>query len=104
MKEIFGYGKNYNNYMKKIELSNTKNEEKKNLVDLGFWENEPVGFKFDRSINKPVLACRFDNYYYAYPTKTGWVHYRSKYLGKRDNEIEEISFIDWAYAVLKEVK
>lgn len=31
MEEIFGYGKNYNNYMKKIELSNTKNEEKKRI-------------------------------------------------------------------------
>lgn len=36
MEEIFGYGKNYNNYMKKIELSNTKNEEKKESGGFGF--------------------------------------------------------------------
>lgn len=81
-----------------------KQLEEKNLVDLGFCDNEPVGFKYDKSINKPVLACRCDNYYYAYPTKTGWVYYRSKYLGERDKEIEDISFIDWAYAVLNEVE
>lgn len=81
-----------------------KQLEGRNLVDLGFYDNEPVGFKYDRNINKPVLACRCDNYYYAYPTKTGWVYYRSRYLGERDKEIEDISFIDWTYAVLKEVK
>lgn len=76
----------------------------KDNIDLGFCDNEPIGFKYDRSINKPVLACRCDNYYYAYPTKTGWVFYRSRYLGERDKEIEDIQFIDWAYAVLKEVQ
>ena len=81
-----------------------KQLEGRNLVDLGFYDNEPVGFKYDRNINKPVLACRCDNYYYAYPTKTGWVYYRSRYLGERDKEIEDMSFIDWAYAVLKEVE
>ena len=81
-----------------------KQLEGRNLVDLGFYDNEPVGFKYDRNINKPVLACRCDNYYYAYPTKTGWVFYRSRYLGERDKEIEDIQFIDWAYAVLKEVQ
>ena len=79
--------------------------ENKNLVDLGFYENEPVGFKYDRSIDKPVFAKRVDNYYYAYPTKTGWVWYRSRFLGdERDKEIEDISFIDWVYMVLKEVE
>ena len=77
--------------------------ENKNLVDLGFYENEPVGFKYDRSINKPVLAKRNDNYYYAYPTKTGWVYYRSRYLGERDKEIIDITFYEWAYKVLEEV-
>lgn len=67
-----------------------KELKEKNLVDLGFCDNEPIGFKYDRSINKPVLACRCDNYYYAYPTKTGWVFYRSRYLGERDKEIEDI--------------
>ena len=81
-----------------------KQLEGRNLVDLGFYDNEPVDFKYDRNINKPVLACRCDNYYYAYPTKTGWVYYRSRYLGERDKEIEDISFIDWAYAVLKAVE
>lgn len=81
-----------------------KQLEEKNLVDLGFCDNEPVGFKYDKNINKPVLACRCDNYYYAYPTKTGWVFYRSRYLGERDKEIVDIPFIDWAYAVLKEVE
>ena len=79
--------------------------ENKNLVDLGFYKSEPIGFKYDRSIDKPVLAKRVDNYYYAYPTKTGWVWYRSRFLGdERDKEIEDISFIDWAYMVLKEVE
>ena len=79
--------------------------ENKNLVDLGFCENEPVGFKYDRSINKPVFAKRVDNYYYAYPTKNGWIWYRSRYLGdERDKEIEDISFADWVYLVLKEVE
>lgn len=75
----------------------------KNLIDLGFYQDEPIGFKFDTSINKPVLCKRCDNYYYAYPTKTGWVYYRSRYLGGRDKEIIDISFDEWAYKVLKEV-
>ena len=94
-------------YIKQLEEENQelkKQLEGRNLVDLGFYDNEPVGFKYDRNINKPVLACRCDNYYYAYPTKTGWVYYRSRYLGERDKEIEDMSFIDWAYAVLKEVE
>ncbi len=106
MNEIYGYGKGYKDIMKDqaYELLNQK-ENKQNLVDLGFCENEPIGFKFDKSINKPVLCKRVDNYYYAYPSKTGWVYYRSRYLGdERDKEIEDISFIDWAYAVLKEVE
>ena len=76
---------------------------KQNLIDLGFYKNEPIGFKFDTSINKPVLCKRRDNYYYAYPTKTGWVYYRSRYLGERDKEIIDIPFDEWAYEVLKEV-
>lgn len=74
----------------------------KNLIDLGY-QDEPIGFKFDISINKPVLCKRCGNYYYAYPTKTGWVYYRSRYLGERDKEIIDISFDEWAYKVLKEV-
>lgn len=92
------------NYVLKEKRELDKQLKEKNLVDLGFCDNEPIGFKYDRSINKPVLACRCDNYYYAYPTKNGWVYYRSRYLGERDKEIEDMSFIDWAYAVLKEVK
>ena len=94
-------------YIKQLEEENQelkKQLEGRNLVDLGFYDNEPVGFKYDRHINKPVLACRCDNYYYAYPTKIGWIYYRSRYLGERDKEIEDMSFIDWAYAVLKEVE
>lgn len=74
---------------------------KANYVDLGVHENAPIDFKFDTSINKPVLCRRCDNYYYAYPTKTGWVYYRSRYLGERDKEIKDIPFEDWAYAVLE---
>ena len=74
-----------------------------NLVDLGFYLNEPIGFKFDTSINKPVLCKRCGNYYYAYPSKTGWVYYRSRYLGERDKEIIDIPFDDWAYKVLEEM-
>lgn len=95
------------NKIKQLEEENQelkKQLEGRNLVDLGFYDNEPVGFKYDRNINKPVLACRCDNYYYAYPTKIGWIYYRSRYLGERDKEIEDMSFIDWAYAVLKEVE
>lgn len=73
----------------------------KNLVDLGFNEGEPIGFKFDTRINKPVLMKRCGNYYYAYPSKTGWVFYRSRYLGERDKEIIDISFDDWAHKVLE---
>ena len=62
---------------------------------------EPVGYKFDTSINKPVLMKRCDNYYYAYPSKTGWVFYRSRYLGERDKEIVDINFDDWTYKVLE---
>ena len=94
-------------YIQGLEKENQelkKQLEEKNLVDLGYCGSEPICFKYDRSINKPVLACRCDNYYYAYPTKTGWVYYRSRYLGERDKEIEDISFIDWAYAVLKAVE
>lgn len=76
---------------------------RQNLIDLGFYQDEPIDFKFDTSINKPVLCKRFDNYYYAYPTKTGWVYYRSRYLGERDKEIIDVSFDDWAYKVLEEV-
>lgn len=61
---------------------------------------EPIGYKFDTSINKPVLTKRCDNYYYAYPSSTGWVFYRSRYLGERDKEIIDISFDDWAHSVL----
>lgn len=78
-------------------------EEKNNLVDLGFYNDEPIGFKFDTSINKPVLMKRCDNYYYAYPSKTGWIFYRSRYLGERDKEIIDISFDEWAYRVLNTI-
>lgn len=61
---------------------------------------EPIGYKFDTSINKPVLIKRCDNYYYAYPSITGWVFYRSRYLGDRDKEIIDIDFNDWAHDVL----
>lgn len=77
--------------------------EKNNLVDLGFYNDEPIGFKFDTSINKPVLMKRCDNYYYAYPSKTGWILYRSRYLGERDKEIIDISFDEWAYRVLNTI-
>lgn len=76
---------------------------KQNLVDLGFYQDEPICFKFDISINKPVLCKRCDNYYYAYPSKTGWVYYRSRYLGERDKEIIDISFDEWVHKVLEEV-
>ena len=76
---------------------------KQNLIDLGFYQDEPLDFKFDTGINKPVLCKRCDNYYYAYPTKTGWVYYRSRYLGERDKEIIDITFYEWAYKVLEEV-
>lgn len=61
---------------------------------------EPIGYKFDISINKPVLMKRCDNYYYAYPSITGWVFYRSRYLGERDKEIIDIDFNDWSHKVI----
>ncbi len=85
------------------ELTWNDKMKKQNLIDLGFYQDEPLDFKFDTSINKPVLCKRCDNYYYAYPTKTGWVHYRSRYLGERDKEIIDIPFNEWAYKVLEEV-
>ena len=62
-----------------VEILPEENDEQKNFVDLGFKDNEPIGFKFDTSINKPVLARRCDNHYYAYPSLIGWVYYRSRY-------------------------
>lgn len=98
------YKKDIEDYVDSLEKE-LINKKERNLVDLGFYENEPVGFKYDKSIEKPVLACRCDNYYYAYPTKTGWVWYRSRFLGdERNKEIGDISFIDWSYMVLKEVE
>lgn len=61
---------------------------------------EPIGYKFDISINKPVLIKRCDNYYYAYPSITGWVFYRSRYLGERDKEIIDIDFDVWSHKVI----
>ncbi len=84
-----------------VEILSKENDEKKNLVDLGIKDNEPIGFKFDTSINKPVLARRCDNYYYAYPSLTGWVYYRSRYLGDKDKEIIDITFDEWAYKVVE---
>ncbi len=84
-----------------VEIISEGNDEKTNLVDLEFKDNEPIGFKFDTSINKPVLARRCDNYYYAYPSLKGWVYYRSRYLGDKDKEIINIKFDEWAYKVLE---
>lgn len=86
-----------------LDILNECQNEQKNLVDLGFYKDEPINFKFDTSINKPVLCKRCDNYYYAYPSKKGWVYYRSRNLGERDKEIIDIPFDEWAYEVLKEV-
>lgn len=86
-----------------LDILNECQNEQKNLVDLGFYKDETINFKFDTSINKPVLCKRCDNYYYAYPSKKGWVYYRSRNLGERDKEIIDIPFDEWAYEVLKEV-
>ena len=59
-------------------------------------DKEPIVYKYDTSINKPVLGKRLDNFYYSYPTKTGWVYYRSRWLGEeRDKEIIDISLEEW---------
>ena len=58
-------------------------------------DKEPIVYKYDTSINKPVLGKRLDNFYYSYSTKTEWVYYRSRWLGEKNKEIIDISLEEW---------
>ena len=72
-------------------------------------DKELIVYKYDTSINKPVLGKKLNiPYYMIYPAKIGWIHYsyptkiggwvyyRVHWLGKeKDKEIIDISLEEW---------
>ena len=91
------------NIINKIRLGLIKKilKPKDGYIYVGLCNNEDIGFYYDKKIGKYVLGMRCGNFYYKYPTISGWVAYRSRYLGKeRENEIEKIPFQDWIYGIL----